>query len=180
PLIPVIGFLSAAALESAREPIFMPFHRGLGEMGYVEGRNVSIEYRWAEGHNERLPELAADLVRRQVAVIAVGGSTPGALAAKAATQSVPIVFLIGTDPIVAGIVPSLARPGGNITGCTVLNAQVISKQFQLLRELLPAARTIGMLVNPTNRVQTEMESKGAQVTAKIFEVHFVNVTATTP
>jgi len=120
------------------------------------------------------------LVRRQVAVIAVGGSTPGALAAKAATQSVPIVFLIGTDPMVAGIVPSLARPGGNITGCTILNAQVISKEFQLLRELPPAMRTIGMLVNPTNRVQTEMETKGAQVAAKIFEVHLVTVKAGAP
>jgi putative ABC transport system substrate-binding protein len=180
PAMPVIGFLSGATPESAREPIFTPFHRGLGEAGYVEGRNVSIEYRWAEGHNERLPELAADLVRRQVAVIAVGGSTPGALAAKAATQSVSIVFLIGTDPVAAGIVLSLARPGGNITGCTILNAQIISKGFQLLRELVPAVRRVGMLVNPTNRVQAGIETKEAQAAAKIFEVHLVTVAASTP
>ena len=120
------------------------------------------------------------MVRRQVAVIAVGGSTPGALAAKAATQSIPIVFLIGTDPVAAGIVPSLARPSGNITGYTILNAQVISKEFQLLRELVPAVHTFGMLVNPSNRVQTEIETKEAQVAAKIFEVPLVTVTASTP
>jgi putative tryptophan/tyrosine transport system substrate-binding protein len=118
--MPVIGYLSGATSQMMHEYV-AAFHRGLAEADYVEGRNVSVEYQWAAGHNERLPTQAAELVRRQVDVIAVGGSTPGAIAAKAATQTIPIVFLVGTDPVKVGLVASLAQPGGNITGITILN-----------------------------------------------------------
>src|SRR6202007_3376347 len=122
PSIPMIGLLGSESLSlwASRMPAF---HRGLSETGYVDGKNVAIEYRWAEGHNDRLPALAADLVRRQVAVIVVGASTPGALAAKAATQIIPIVFFVGTDPVKVGLVASLAHPGGNITGVTALTVE---------------------------------------------------------
>ena len=128
PAMPVIGFLSGATFETMRDYV-AAFHRGLADAGFVEGRNVAIEYRWAEGHNDRLPALAADLVRREVAVIVVGASTPGALAAKAATQTIPIVFFIGTDPVKVGLVASLAHPGGNITGITILNVELIQKML---------------------------------------------------
>ena len=124
--MPVIGYLSGASFETMREYV-AAFHRGLAGAGFAEGRNVAIEYRWAEGHNDRLPGLAMDLVRRGVAVIVVGSSTPGALAAKAATQTIPIVFQIGTDPVKVGLVASLARPSGNITGITIITVELIAK-----------------------------------------------------
>src|SRR6516164_2790613 len=114
PVLPVIGFLSGASPEAMRDYV-TAFKQSLAEAGFTEGRNVAIEYRWADGHNDRLPELAEDLVRRGVAVIVVGASTPGSLAAKAATQTIPIIFFIGTDPVKVGLVPSLAHPGGNVT-----------------------------------------------------------------
>src|SRR6516165_3481803 len=114
PAFPVIGFLSGASFEAMHDYVSV-FKQSLAEAGFVEGRNVAIEYRWADGQNDRLPELAVDLVHREVAVIVVGASTPGALAAKAATQTIPIVFFIGTDPVKVGLVPSLAHPGGNVT-----------------------------------------------------------------
>jgi len=112
--VPVVGFLSGAASETMHDYVAV-FKQSLAEAGFTEGRNVAIEYRWADGHNDRLPELAEDLVRRGVAVIVVGASTPGSLAAKAATQTIPIIFFIGTDPVKVGLVPSLAHPGGNVT-----------------------------------------------------------------
>jgi len=115
PTLRVIGFLSGATFETMREYV-VAFHRGLADAGFVEGRNLAIEYRWAEDQNDRLPALAADLVRREVAIIVVGASTPGALAAKAVAQTIPIVFFVGTDPVKVGLVASLAQPGGNITG----------------------------------------------------------------
>ena len=128
------------------------FLQGLKERGYIEGRNVAIEYRWADGHNERLPALAAELVQRQVALIAANGAA--ALAAKAATTTIPIVFYTGGDPVQIGLVSSLNRPGGNVTGVTDLNVGVGSKRLELLRELAQAT-TIGVLVNPANRTRAE-------------------------
>jgi len=149
PAMPVIGFLHNASLEARREQIAV-FQRGLVETGYIEGQNVAIEYRWAEGQNSRLPTLAAELVRRQVAVIATPGSTPSALAAKAATHLIPIVFWVATDPVEMGLVASLSRPGGNLTGVAILGVEVAGKSLEVLHELAPSATTIGLLVNPTN------------------------------
>ena len=163
--MPVIGFLSATTAEGYAAPL-AAFRRGLHEAGFIEGRNVAIVYRWAEDQNDRLPALAADLVRHQVTVIVAAGSTPAALAAKAATSTIPIVFYIGVDPIEAGLVTSLARPGGNITGLTTLNAEVVPKRLQLVHELAPTATVIALLVNPTSPTLAETSMKEAQAAAQ--------------
>ncbi len=149
PTIPVIGFLSSLAPSDL---IFvMPaFHEGLNEMGFVEGRNITIEYRWAEGDYHRLPRLSADLVGRKVAVIAAISGTPAALAAKAATTTIPIVFAIGGDPIAPGLVPRLSRPGGNVTGVSFYNTGLVTKRLEVARELIAKGTIIGMLLNPEN------------------------------
>jgi len=129
PALPVIGYLNDGTLETRREQL-ANLHRGLAETGYVEGRNLGVEYRWAEGHYDRLPALASDLVRHQVALIVAHGSTAAALAAKAATQTIPIVFSMGSDPVEIGLITSLNRPGGNLTGISLLNAEVVAKRLE--------------------------------------------------
>jgi putative tryptophan/tyrosine transport system substrate-binding protein len=150
--IPVIGFLgSRSPGESA--PFVAAFQKGLSETGYAEGQNLAIEYRWAEGHYDRLPALAADLVGRKVDVILAAGDEP-ALVVKSATSTIPTVFLIGSDPVGDGLVASLARPGGNLTGFSILTAELTPKRLELLSELVPQARMIALLVNPTIRMPT--------------------------
>jgi putative ABC transport system substrate-binding protein len=172
--IPSIGFLNAATSQGFARPL-SAFLKGLGETGYVEGRNVAIEYRWAEGHNDRLPAMAADLVRRQVTVIAAT-STPAALAAKAATTTIPIVFETGGNPIRLGLVDSLNRPAGNVTGVTQTNQETAPKRLELLHELLPAAGVMGLLVNPTNPALAEADSSAALAAAHSLglELHVLN------
>ena len=162
--IPVIGFLSSASPNLYSDRL-RTFREGLKEAGYVEGRNVEIDYRWAEAHNDRLPVLAAELVHRQVAVI-TASSTPSAFAAKAATATIPIVFGVAVDPVKVGLVASLNRPGGNLTGVTNLNVEVGPKRLELLHELLPAATTFAMLVNPTSPSTAEPSSRTLQVAAR--------------
>jgi putative ABC transport system substrate-binding protein len=152
------------------------FLQGLGAMGYEEGRNVKIEYRWANGQNDRLPALAADLVRQQVAVIATPGSNASAIAAKAATNAIPIVFETGVDPVAAGLVKSLSRPEGNVTGITSLNVSVAPKKVELMHELLPKAKGFAVLVNPANPTTLEMGVKGSEEPARTLglKLHFLN------
>jgi putative tryptophan/tyrosine transport system substrate-binding protein len=152
------------------------FRQGLNARGYVEGRNLKILYRWAEDRDDRLPPLAADLVRRQVTVIATPGSTPATLAAKAATQTIPIVFLIGGDPVELGLVRSLNRPGGNLTGVNILTVEAASKPLELLHELVPASDLIAVLVNRANRT-TESEARGLQVAARVLGVRLLMLNA---
>src|SRR5262245_61766098 len=157
--MPVVGFLNVESSEGYR-PTAAAFRRGLAESGYVEGQNVAMEYRWAEGRGERLPAMAADLVRREVKVI-VATTTPAALAAKAATTAIPIVFEIGGDPVALGLVASLSRPGGNVTGVTQLTTGLVPKQLEVLHEMLPTARVMALLVNPTQSATTEVETREA-------------------
>ena len=145
PAMPVVGFLSSLS-PSELTSVMPAFDEGLSDAGFVEGRNIAIEYRWAEGQNDRLPAMAADLVHRQVAVIAAT-TTPAALAAKAATATIPIVFESATDPVRFGLVASLSRPGGNVTGVTQTNAEVAPKLLQMLHEMLPTARIMGRMVS---------------------------------
>ena len=175
PGMPVIGFLGSSSPDLFARPL-SAFRQGLNETGYVEGRNVTIEYRWADGQNDRLPALAADLVRRQVNVIAAPGSTPAALAAKAATATIPVIFQVGTDPIAAGLVASLARPGGNVTGVTNINTELVPKRLELLRELIPTAKLIALLVNPTSPFITESISKDLQSATRALglQLHILN------
>jgi len=179
PVIPVIGYLSGATFELMHDYV-AAFRRSLADQGFTEGRNVGIEYRWAEGHNDRLPALAADLVRRQVAAIVVGGSTPGSLAAKAATPTIPIVFYIGTDPVGVGLVASLAHPGGNITGVTNLNVELFRKCFELMYSLITPGATIAVLVNPANIPQTATERSTVQDAARDLGTRVVILNASSP
>src|ERR1700694_1601406 len=158
PAMPVVGYLGIETPELYASRL-RAFREGLGSTGYEEGRNVVIDYRWAEGHNDRLPALAADLVRHQLAVIATPGGSPGALAAKAATSTIPIVFEMGADPVASGLVASLNKPGGNITGATSLSGEVNPKRLELLHEVVPEATLFGLLVNPTNPANAQPSIK---------------------
>ena len=175
PAMAVIGFLGSASPDLYAKAL-QAFRQGLSDIGYVEGRNVTIEYRWAGGQNDRLPALAADLVRRQVSVIAVLVGTPATLAAKAATSTIPVVFQVGTDPVAAGLVASLVRPGGNVTGVTNLNTELGPKRLELLRELIPTANTVALLVNPTSPFVTENISRELQSAARTLglQLHILN------
>ena len=166
---PVVGFLgSESAAKSA--DLLRFFHQGLGELGFVVGQNLAIEYRWADGYNDRLPALAADLVRREVSVIATPATTPGALAAKVATETIPIVILTAGDPVALGLVASLNRPGGNITGATSLAGELAPKRLELMHELLPKATVLALLVNPTNPVLMEATTRETQAAADTLGV----------
>jgi putative ABC transport system substrate-binding protein len=176
PAVPVIGFLNGASPD-AYTPFVAAFRQGLKEAGYIEGQNVVIEYRWAEGQYDRLPALAADLVRLKVSVIAAT-STPAAQAARAATSTVPIVFTTGDDPIKLGLVSSLNRPGGNVTGVNNLIVELGSKQLGLLRELVPATTTIAALMNP-NFPGTETQLRDVEAAAPALGLQLVVLSAST-
>lgn len=147
--VPVIGFLSSRS-PGESEAVVSAFRQGLGEAGYIAGQNIAIEYRWAEGYYDRLPALAAELIGLRVAMIFAAGGPPSALAAKAATSSIPIVFSAVPDPVRLGLVASLGRPGGNVTGMSTFTADLEAKEVELLKELLPTIKTLVYLVNPTN------------------------------
>jgi putative ABC transport system substrate-binding protein len=175
--MPVIGFLHPGSPE-ANAKFTAGFRKGLSETGYVEGRSVAIEYRWAHGENGRLPELAADLISRPVSVIATPGSVAAAVAAKAATTTIPIVFMIGVDPVQAGLVVSLSRPGGNVTGTTSMNAGLMAKQLGLLHQLLNRDTRFAFLVNPNNP-QSRSVVTDVQATASAMGQQLEILTATT-
>ena len=162
--MPVIGFLNSGTREGFAH-LLAAFHQSLNQAGFVEGRNVAIEYRWAEGQYDRLPALAADLVRRRVAVIAVPGSPPGALAAKSATSTTPIVFSVGEDPVKLGLVSSLGRPEGNATGINFFTGELGAKRLALPHELVPGAARFAVLVNPSDPIRTEAVLREVQAAA---------------
>src|SRR5277367_2846198 len=176
PTMPVIGYLSGWSPGDAPEYLAY-FRQGLVEAGYGEGRNVAIEYRYAEGHFERLPELVADLVGRKVSLIAIPNTTASAVAAKAATQTIPIVFSLGSDPVKIGLVPSLNHPGGNLTGLTALQTAVTAKRLQLLHELMPRITKIAFFVNSANNALAESDTKEAQETARELGVNLLVLSA---
>jgi ABC-type uncharacterized transport system substrate-binding protein len=172
PAMPVIGFIHLTSLEQTREYL-AAFHRGLGDTGYVEGKNVAVEYRWGQGQNDRMPTLVADLVRRQVSVLVTLESTNAALAAKAATQTIPILFMQGADPVRIGLVRSLNRPDGNLTGINLFLAEVAGKRLQLLLETVPSAKSIAYLRNPTNPIYADSETREVQDAARALGVRLL-------
>ena len=177
PAVPVVGYLSSRSADRD-VPYLAAIRLGLNEASYVEGKNVAIEYRWADGHYDWLPALAADLVRRQVVVIVTSGGITSASAAKAATATIPIVFLTGGDPVRSGLVASLNRPGGNITGVSTFNAELGTKALQLLHELVPKTTAIALLVNPNNPT-AERQSADVQTAARVIGPELVVLRAST-
>jgi len=166
PALPVVGLVNAGSLDPTSAQFLAAFRTGLGEIGYIDGQNVSVEYHWLDGNNDRLPALMAALVRRRVAVIATPGATAATLAAKAATATIPIVFGVGDDPVRLGLVGSLARPGGNATGMNFFVNEAVPKRLGLLHELVPKARRLAVLVNPSNVANAEATLREAQDAAR--------------
>jgi putative ABC transport system substrate-binding protein len=173
--IPLVGFIGGFSPLHSR---IMAFRRGLSDFGYVEGQNVAVEYRWAEGRYDLMPDLVADLLRRRVTVIATPGTAVGALAAKAATAAIPIIFAVGEDPVKLGLVESLARPGGNLTGVNFLNTELVAKQLGLMHELVPGTARVAILVNPAN-VTAEPTSSAAEAAAAAVGLHTQMLNAST-
>ena len=174
--MPVVGFLNATSPDAYR---LRAFHQGLKEAGFVEGENVAVEYRWADDQTDRLPTLAAELVRRQVTVIVAGGGIMSARAAKAETKSIPVLFIAGEDPVKLGLVTSLARPDSNLTGVNILLSEVVAKRLELLRELLPKAIRIDALVDPANATTTESTLRGLEAAARTMGMQIQVLNATT-
>jgi putative ABC transport system substrate-binding protein len=165
PAMPVIGLLHAGSPETEPGSRIIAFRRGLNESGYVEGQNVMIEYRWAEGRYDRFSEFVGDLIRRKVSVIVTGATTPASLVAKAATSTIPIIFGVGQDPVKLGLVASLARPGGNATGVNFFIAELAAKRLGLLREMVPGMARLAVLINPTNAANAEPTVKDVEAAA---------------
>ena len=178
PAMPVIGLLHLTSLEAFFDRL-RGFRQGLKDIGYVEGENVAIEYRWAENQIDRLPALASELVHRRVAVIATGGGVASVLATKAATLTIPIVFLVGGDPVSLGLVASLARPGGNLTGINFFNVELAAKRLELLRELIPKVSRVGVLVNPANPATSEATLRDVGLAARALGLQIVVLNAST-
>ena len=176
PAMPVVGFLNATSPDAYR---LRAFHQGLKEAGFVEGENVAVEYRWADDQTDRLPTLAAELVRRQVTVIVAGGGIMSARAAKAETKSIPVLFIAGEDPVKLGLVTSLAKPDSNLTGVNILLSEVVAKRLELLRELLPKAIRIDALVDPANATTTESTLRGLEAAARTMGMQIQVLNATT-
>jgi ABC-type uncharacterized transport system substrate-binding protein len=179
PPMPLIGYLGVSSFEKSAGRSLHAFKRGLAESGYVEDRNVTIEYRWADDEYDRLPALAVELVQRGVAVLVAAGS-PAALPAKAATTVIPIVFMIGSDPVELGLVAGLNRPGGNLTGVAYLNVEVAPKRLELLHELIPTAKSIALLVNPANPVVADAQAKELQAAISTLGLNLMLVKASNP
>ena len=177
--LPLIGFLGVSSLEKMGGGVLLDFKRGLAETGYVDGRNITIEYRWAEEQYDRLPGLAIELVQRGVTVLAAPGS-PAALPAKAATRDTPIVFMVGSDPVELGLVASLNRPGGNLTGVSYFNEEVAPKRLELLHEFVPAAKSFALLVNPASPAQAAAQTEQLKIAAEATGVHLDVVKASNP
>jgi putative tryptophan/tyrosine transport system substrate-binding protein len=178
PAVPVIGLLTSGSRDANVSNV-AEFRKGLHDAGYVEGQNVMMEYRWDDGQYDRMPELAAELVRRRVAVIATPGSPPAARAAKAATATIPIVFGIGEDPVKLGLVASLDRPGGNLTGINFFSGELVAKRLGLLRELLPGATRVALLVNPADSARAEYVLSEAQTAARVLGLQIEILKAST-
>jgi putative ABC transport system substrate-binding protein len=179
PPMPLIGYLGVSSFEKSAGRSLHAFKRGLAESGYVEDRNVTIEYRWADDEYDRLPALAVELVQRGVAVLVAAGS-PAALPAKAATTVIPIVFMIGSDPVELGLVAGLNRPGGNLTGVAYLNVEVAPKRLELLHELIPTAKSIALLVNPANPVVADAQAKELQAAISKLDLNLILAKASNP
>src|SRR5438105_4267752 len=178
PAKPVVGFLGGTSPDTFADRL-RAFRQGLKDAGFIEGENLAIEYRWAEGQFDRLPALAADLVRRQVAVIAATGGITSAFAAKAATTTIPIVFGAGEDPVRLGLVASLARPGGNLTGINFVSTELAAKRLELLRELVPGAARVAVLVNPANATSTETTLRDVEPAARAMDLQIQVLNAST-